>query len=241
MNTPDNEELIAIIHKRYYINKDRDKVLIKSNDKELKGAILIKGVRLGLNKVAMCLTHNTLISNVYFLNGNNKDYSPNNMMDRNTLTIEMYINSTFYYDNRYHVLRVKRDLNKYKKGDIYKGRPQTIVRSDDSKYIRYTTKLMDNHILIHRLIWFIVYGEWPKQQIDHIDGNPSNNSILNLRDVSHTDNMNNRIDNNEHRYIMKRKGRIKCYYVRHKDIKAASFYTLEEAIVYRDSQFKLLE
>lgn len=36
---------------------------------------------------------------------------------------------------------------------------------------------------LHRLAWFYHYGSWPIQYIDHIDGNPSNNAIANLRDV----------------------------------------------------------
>jgi hypothetical protein len=43
----------------------------------------------------------------------------------------------------------------------------------------------------HRLAWFYMYGEWPKYHIDHIDGNPSNNRIANLRDVRHQANMQN--------------------------------------------------
>ncbi len=37
--------------------------------------------------------------------------------------------------------------------------------------------------VVHRFAWLYVYGEWPKHNIDHIDGNRSNNRISNLRDV----------------------------------------------------------
>ena len=35
----------------------------------------------------------------------------------------------------------------------------------------------------HRVAWAIVHGEWPKYTIDHVDGNPVNNLMSNLRDV----------------------------------------------------------
>lgn len=46
--------------------------------------------------------------------------------------------------------------------------------------------------LAHRLAWLYVHGEWPRQQIDHIDGDPRNNRIENLRDVSASVNQQNR-------------------------------------------------
>jgi hypothetical protein len=46
-------------------------------------------------------------------------------------------------------------------------------------------------VLGHRLAWFYVHGEWPKHRIDHIDGDPSNNRLTNLRDVLHQTNMQN--------------------------------------------------
>jgi hypothetical protein len=43
----------------------------------------------------------------------------------------------------------------------------------------------------HRLAWFYVHGVWPAGDIDHIDGNPANNAIANLRCVTRSVNMEN--------------------------------------------------
>lgn len=43
----------------------------------------------------------------------------------------------------------------------------------------------------HRVAWMYVNGEWPGQEIDHIDGNPANNRISNLRLASRSTNIQN--------------------------------------------------
>jgi hypothetical protein len=43
----------------------------------------------------------------------------------------------------------------------------------------------------HRVIWAMVYGYWP-EMIDHIDGNPQNNRLINLRAASALINSQNR-------------------------------------------------
>lgn len=47
-------------------------------------------------------------------------------------------------------------------------------------------------ISAHRLAWFYVYGQWPLNQIDHINRNRSDNRIANLRDVTRAVNLKNR-------------------------------------------------
>lgn len=43
----------------------------------------------------------------------------------------------------------------------------------------------------HRVAWAMHYGEWPDKLIDHIDGNPLNNRISNLRCVPMQENARN--------------------------------------------------
>jgi hypothetical protein len=44
---------------------------------------------------------------------------------------------------------------------------------------------------LHRFIWFYVYGELPDSDIDHINGNPGDNRIANLRLANTRQNMEN--------------------------------------------------
>jgi hypothetical protein len=56
----------------------------------------------------------------------------------------------------------------------------------------YLTAHVDGrHYKQHRLAWLYVYGEMPSGHLDHINGDPSDNRIINLRVVSITTNNQN--------------------------------------------------
>lgn len=59
-------------------------------------------------------------------------------------------------------------------------------RLDSKGYVRI--RLMGYEFKAHRLAWLLTYGTWPAAEIDHINGCPSDNRIINIRDVSVAEN-----------------------------------------------------
>jgi hypothetical protein len=56
---------------------------------------------------------------------------------------------------------------------------------------RVAIGILGHCLYAHRLAWFYVHGCWPTKYIDHIDGNPSNNRLSNLREATQFENMQN--------------------------------------------------
>jgi hypothetical protein len=67
-------------------------------------------------------------------------------------------------------------------------------RFGNAKAIRF--KFKGKRFLVHRIVWVLNFGSIPSDlQIDHIDGNPFNNTIENLRLVTPSLNQRNRSKN----------------------------------------------
>lgn len=55
------------------------------------------------------------------------------------------------------------------------------VQGKGTKTARIRVCLKGRSFMAHRLAWFMTYNEWPELEIDHIDRDPTNNRISNLR------------------------------------------------------------
>ena len=85
-------------------------------------------------------------------------------------------------------LRIKRD---FKNGGGSKLAGTVTGNKDSQGYFRFN--FLGKSYKVHRVVWQLHFGEIPSGLlVDHIDGNPSNNNIKNLRLVTHVENATNR-------------------------------------------------
>lgn len=72
-------------------------------------------------------------------------------------------------------------------------RPNSLIETGTITFWGYCAiGYRNKHYTAHRLAWLYIHGEWPDCDIDHINGNRSDNRICNLRAVSRTINNQNR-------------------------------------------------
>jgi hypothetical protein len=78
----------------------------------------------------------------------------------------------------------------YRKRDLERGIIRPIGRKDSKGYLKVQIGGME--VGVHRLAYALYYRKWPEREVDHKDGNPANNAIHNLREVTTRQNMQNR-------------------------------------------------
>lgn len=78
---------------------------------------------------------------------------------------------------------------KYKDGKLFRSGKEVGTFNDNGYLVfNYLYRLY----YVHRVVWYLHHGEWPKGVIDHRDEDRSNNRIENLRDTSYSGNFHNK-------------------------------------------------
>lgn len=73
------------------------------------------------------------------------------------------------------------------------GKKKSVIRPAGTKHSKgyIVISIMGRRFFAHRLAWLYVTGDWPKNQIDHRNGERDANHFGNLRDVTHSENQQN--------------------------------------------------
>jgi len=101
--------------------------------------------------------------------------------------------------------------------------------------------------LAHRVVWLMTYGVWPEVQIDHINGNRTDNRVCNLRAATSGENHQNlarRLDNSSGRIGVSQWARTGKWRaditVKGRQVYLGTFNTAEEAdVAYREAKARL--
>ena len=105
-------------------------------------------------------------------------------MNRCDLTQEMLM-SVVSYSEETGLFTWKGNRGRYYRGGKVSG------HKDKKGYV--SISMFGFSYRAHRMAWLYVHGSWPERQIDHINGEKSDNRISNLRDVGYELNSQNKL------------------------------------------------
>jgi len=97
------------------------------------------------------------------------------------------LNELFYYNPKTGKVYWKVTKGPHAK----EGKEITYISKSPNKCGVHKVKIDGQLYLLHRVIWKMMTGRWPKDQIDHINGDSLDNRWCNLREVTSKENSRN--------------------------------------------------
>ena len=110
------------------------------------------------------------------------------LSDSELAALAARIQRNYDYDDRSGML-VNRKTNKAVRG------MKDCKRNGKWRYLRMQLHISGSRhdFLLHHVVWAWHHGHFPTMQLDHIDLDPTNNKIDNLREVTPSENMRNMV------------------------------------------------
>lgn len=221
-------------------NKDVRGVGNKGNEMQVyyssginKPYICIEGKKVTLLKALVLYVNGIWPNRCRFINDDITDFRYQNILydPIDKIPTQEYVKKLFYYDPDSGVVYRRVASNGFKKGSVvgYK-------RSNSGVAV----KLLGRTRCLHHIIWLYVYGYIPENQIDHINRDPLDNRLKNLREVSSQCNIRNQSVNSANTTGIKGvcpykdSGQYFAYiYINYKNFHLGSFKDFDEAVCTR--------
>lgn len=105
------------------------------------------------------------------------------------LALEDYFRATMRHDDATGRVRWREDVSTAGVGGKSRKAGQAVGCITKDGYWQGCIK--NNSVYMHIVAWFLVHGSWPDGQVDHINGDKTDNRMANLRVVSHAENIQN--------------------------------------------------
>ena len=81
------------------------------------------------------------------------------------------------------LLTYDKDTGVFRRNTSSGGQEIGSIAGTISKYGYIRIRIKNKAYFAHRLAWLYEYGVWPENEIDHINGEKSDNRLINLRKV----------------------------------------------------------